>query len=76
MQGMRHALTGALYEVTEEGLIRVTYDGETGEFRKDGTWVRGDLRIADPQLCGWLGGPQLPSRYEKLVTTDAEGNLA
>jgi hypothetical protein len=37
--------------------------------------VSGDIRFADPHLCGWIGGKQLPSRYEKLITTDAEGNL-
>ena len=29
-------------------------------FDHDGNWVSGELREADPNLCGWLAGPQLP----------------
>jgi hypothetical protein len=74
MPKVRHALTGAVYD-SVEGVIVVEVDGRTGRFRPDGSWLDGDIKVADPQLCGWLGGRQLPSRYETLITTDADGNL-
>ena len=30
-----------------------------GTFRRDGSWLEGELRECDPQLCGWVGGPQI-----------------
>ena len=58
--GIRHPYTGVLYEPAAEGLVQVTAtDGRTGRFRPDGRWVDGDLRDADPQLCGWIGGPRV-----------------
>ena len=60
MSGLRHPYTQALYEHTDDGLVRVTAtDGRTGRFRPDGAWVEGELREADPQLCGWVAGPRV-----------------
>lgn len=57
---VRHPYTRALYEDGGDGLIRVTTsDGRSGRFRPDGRWVDGELREADPQLCGWVGGPRV-----------------
>jgi hypothetical protein len=74
MPKIRHSLTGAVYDVVD-GVIIVELDGRTGRFHPDGRWIDGDIRIADPHLCGWLGGRQLPSRYERLITTDEKGNV-
>jgi hypothetical protein len=60
MRKLRHPLSGAIYEQDEGGVVRVEQDGRVGWFLADGTWQRGELRIADPQLCGWVGGRQLP----------------
>jgi hypothetical protein len=60
MRQRRHPLSGALYEVGDDGLVHVTLDGEEGVFTPSGVYVRGTIRTADPNLCGWLGGPQLP----------------
>lgn len=58
---MRHPLSGHIYGVDEDGLVRVVKaDGEYGRFRWNGRWVEGPVRHADPQLCLWVGGPQLP----------------
>jgi hypothetical protein len=58
--GLTHPYTKALYEHAGDGLVRVTAaDGRTGLFRADGRWVDGELRDADPQLCGWVGGPRV-----------------
>jgi hypothetical protein len=57
--GLRHPFSRALYE-RDEDLVRVTtVAGVAGWFAADGRWVRGELREADPQLCGWVAGPQV-----------------
>ena len=63
MRKMRHALTGAIYEIDEDGLVRVEENGVVGTFREDGSWVSGELRSADPHMCKWVGGQQLPDRH-------------
>ena len=67
MRTRRHALSRALYDVRDDGNLDVTApDGTTGVFTPSGEWVEGDLRHADPHLCGWLAGPQLESRLAVL----------
>ena len=57
--GIHHPFTRALYERHGDGQIKVT-DGELeGVFTAEGQWVSGDLRECDPQLCGWVAGPQV-----------------
>lgn len=57
MNGLRHPYTNALYEQDGEGNIRVTRGDKVGIFRIDGSWISGELRDCDPQLCNWVGGP-------------------
>ncbi len=68
MRERRHALGGALYSVSDDGDLDVTArDGETsGVFAPNGSWKRCDLTHADPHLCSWLAGPQLPARLAVL----------
>ncbi len=64
MRSIQHPLSGALYDLEANGVIRVTrQDGKTGLFRANGTYIKGDVYFADPHLCGWIGGRDLPSRY-------------
>ena len=56
----RHPLSGAIYELSADGLVEVTLGGKTGLFTPRGDHVSGDVHHADPQLCGWLAGPQVP----------------
>lgn len=57
-----HPLSLARYDVRADGYLDVTdTKGVSGVFDNNGRWVSGELRHADPQLCGWLAGPQLPS---------------
>jgi hypothetical protein len=64
MRSIRHPLSGALYDLEANGVVRVTrQDGKTGVFRPDGSYLSGDLYFADPHLCGWIGGFDLNSRY-------------
>ncbi len=58
MLGIRHPFTSALHERDGEGNVLVTAtDGTWGRFTKQGRWLEGDLREADPHLCGWVAGP-------------------
>lgn len=67
MRQRKHALSGAVYDVQDDGNLTVTArDGRVGVFTPDGRWVSGDVYHADPHLCGWLAGPQLPPRLAVL----------
>jgi hypothetical protein len=61
MRGIVHPFTKALYEQDGHGDIRVTDKGRVGIFGVDGHWISGELKECDPQLCGWVGGPQIAS---------------
>ena len=61
MKGIYHPLTRALYERDGEGAMLVTdRGGRQGRFTPTGVWIEGELRDCDPQLCGWVAGPQVP----------------
>jgi len=56
-----HPLSRAIYEVRDDGLVVVEDDGRAGVFTPQGEHVCGEVHHADPQLCGWLAGPQVPA---------------
>ncbi len=60
---LRHALTHAVYVASANGTVEVeSPDGRCGVFQYDGTWVKGELREADPQLLGFIAGPSITRR--------------
>jgi hypothetical protein len=59
VKGIRHPFSKALYELDDDGNIRVTQGDRVGVFTIRGKWISGELRECDPQLCGWVGGPQI-----------------
>ncbi len=60
MYGKRHPLSGGTYELQEDGnVLVVARDGTSGVFTADGAWIEGELRFADPHLCGWVAGPRI-----------------
>jgi hypothetical protein len=61
MKGIIHPFTKALYEQDGSGNILVTHGERSGLFGTDGRWISGELRECDPQLCGWVAGPQTGS---------------
>jgi hypothetical protein len=71
MPKMRHPLSGVIYDIADDGTIVLEKDGRTGRFTKQGLYLDGDIKTADPQLCGWIGGVQLPSRHQQM----ADGSL-
>jgi hypothetical protein len=72
LRKIQHALSGAVYEWSEDdvGPVLVTdRSGVSGRFDRDGGWIAGQLRTADPELCRWVtsggrtaGGPGARSR--------------
>ncbi len=59
MLGQIHPFSKALYDQDTDGNIRVTVGDKSGLFRRDGTWIEGEIFEADPQFCGWVGGPKV-----------------
>ncbi|MGF1595341.1 MAG: Rieske 2Fe-2S domain-containing protein [Acidimicrobiales bacterium] len=57
----RHPLSGHVYERVEERRVEVTdLEGRTSHFDADGNHLDGPQTQADPHLCTWVGGPNLP----------------
>lgn len=68
MRSIRHPLSGATYDLLDDGSIHVTgRDDRQGTFDKHGRWLSGDLRHADPHLCLWIGGKELPNRFQQAA---------
>ena len=55
-------MSGALYDLNDDGTVTVTKDGHEGHFDARGRWLSGAIRTADPQLCGWMAGAATPRR--------------
>ncbi len=68
MRTIKHPLSGALYDLTDDGTIEVTRDGVTGLFTQHGVWIAGEVRQADPHLCLWIAGKQLTNRFQQAAT--------
>jgi hypothetical protein len=62
MRAIKHPLSGAIYDLEADGVVRVEKDGRAGRFRSDGSYLSGDIYCADPHLCQWIGGRALPAR--------------
>lgn len=57
MRKIQHALSRAVYEwaADDRGPVMVTdASGLEGRFDRDGGWVAGEIRSADPELCRWI----------------------
>ncbi len=39
-------------------------DGRAGRYRRDGSWLDGQVFDVDPQLCNWVGGPKAQHRLQ------------
>jgi hypothetical protein len=71
--GIRHPFTRALYEPDGSGGVRVTKDGTVGRFQRDGRWIEGELREADPELCLWLTAARPPRHHRLSAVEDSHG---
>jgi hypothetical protein len=55
MAMIRHPLTLAEYRRRADGLVDVALkNGTVGVFDRQGQWISGRVRIADPALCYWV----------------------
>ena len=76
MRTIQHPLSGALYDLDDDGNIVVTLDGKSGMFTKEGVWLSGEIRTADPHLCGWIGGKEMPTRHRQAAESYKEVSTA
>ena len=67
MRTIKHPMSGALYDLTEDGTIEVSKNGATGRVTAHGGWLDGDIKQADPHLCLWIAGKQLPNRFQQAA---------
>ncbi len=72
MRTIKHPLSGATYDLTEQGTIRVEKNGQWGEFTEHGVWLAGEIKQADPHLCLWIGGRELENRFQQAAKAMAE----
>lgn len=70
MNGLRHPFTNALYEQDDSGNILVSDGDKHGVFTPAGRWLSGELRECDPQLCGWVAGPQVANHRLSKAEVD------
>jgi len=57
---LRHPLTGHVYASRDDGDVDVSDEsGRSGRFRVDGSWIKGEIREADPHLLGFVTGPMV-----------------
>jgi hypothetical protein len=70
MLGLVHPFSRALYEQDGNGNVRVSVGAKSGVFTIRGVWIEGEIFEADPQLCGWVGGPKVAHhRIQPLTPT-------
>lgn len=79
MRQIKHPLSGSIYEYADDGQgpVLVTKGTSQGRFTKDGVWVGGAIRSADPELCRWIasGGPDRDGALgasRRFVSTNPE----
>ena len=81
MRGIRHALSGAIYEEGGDDTVLVSKGDVSGVFGRNGDWISGELRSADPEMCRWLTSGANPSprlkssrRFTALTSKPAAGS--
>jgi hypothetical protein len=72
MRTIKHPLSGALYDLEDDGTIEVTKGAQRGRFTSQGVWLDGEIRQADPHLCLWIAGRQLPNRFQQAAQALAD----
>ena len=63
--------SNALYELMEDGNIRLTNGDREGIFTPTGVHLSGELRQADPQICNWISN--VPNPDTQLATSRIAG---
>ena len=71
MSNHTHPFDAMLYEIQDDGTIKVSGRGIWGIFTDEGRWIEGELRQADPQLCVWVANN--PDMSQQLTTSRMAG---
>lgn len=73
-----HPLTGTMYELLENGTVKVQKSGSNdyGIFTWEGEWLEGEVRQADLMMLLYIGGPDLPHTHEVLWLKAGSGIYA
>ncbi len=50
-----------LYELDQDGNIRLSNDNRVGIFTNQGQHISGEIKEADPQMCVWIGNNPDPA---------------
>ena len=64
---IKHPFSQAIYELQADGTVLITDGDRQGLFKRDGRWISGELREADPQICVWIANQPPPA--EELEST-------
>ena len=74
---LQHPLNGWVYEHVGDGIVEVTTPkGKRGRFTTEAQWIEGELTDANPHLCLWVGGCQLPeAAMATMGDPEAAGRL-
>lgn len=60
---LRHPLSGTEYHRNEDGTVRVVgSNGVEGHFTRQGIWISGARRTADPAMCQWVADGAIADR--------------
>lgn len=67
MKELKHPLTRATYGVDpdHDGLVKVEDGDRIGWFTHLGEWRAGARFQVDPELCNWVGGPDVATDRSK-----------
>ena len=70
--GLRHPFdTDAVYDLLDDGNVKITRGDEVAIFTGEGVYVSGDFREADPQFCNWVNNE--PNPDTQLTTNRIAG---
>lgn len=58
---IKHPFSGAIYELQSDGNVLIRDKDKQGLFKRDGRWISGELREADPQMCVWISNQPPPA---------------
>ena len=69
---LQHPLNGWVYEAIDNDEVLVTTPkGQTGRFTVNADWIEGELTDANPHLCLWVAGRQLPASAANTLNDPA-----
>lgn len=60
-----------VYELMDDGNVRVSKDGKSGIFTGEGIHLSGEIREADPQVCNWVNN--VPNVETQVSTSRIAG---